>query len=541
MRLPVLGGVQVLLIMRTEVYINGELFDLDEETAIAASYGNISFGELSKRKGVKSNNWTGPFSLQNKRIFESCEVPGSNSEVPYFRVDVRVDVSGVTVFEGWGTLEESEEGYSIQSYAGATDFYAAINNKKLRDLDLSQYNHIWNESNIRNSWTNVDGYIYPFVEYGKEWPSSGPANGIPPDYLLPQLYFKDVVRAIAEGAGYTLSGAVLSTNDRYKKHLIISNNWPLPIAYGGAWDIAQLLPDLTQSKVWLDFANIYGLQFEVNHELGEIIAYYIDDALFNEPDDWTGKIDRSRKRKTKYRFEDYGQTSYLRFKYDPVTEENAAYQDFQKALTVADGNLKTEADIYKSEFYLIQDVDPVAFPLGRTTTRTHLAKVSFSGIWTSAFTYTVAGEGTRVWYNGTYYKAIQTSTNKVPASEPTYWTPVDEKDIWSTKSRPMYGLLKTDVSSYIQVNFSTPAQVTRLVDNGDLSWEYSYTNHYRLFGRLLNKTKRVTDLIKLNYADINQLRFDRLKRIDGELYVVDQISQYMLNRNESTIVDLIRV
>src|SRR6187551_3639460 len=102
--------------MTTEVFINGELIDIDDDEIVTASYGNISFGELSKRKGVKSNTWKAPFSPKNKKIIENSEVIGSNSIFPYRKCSVEVKIAGTTVFLGYGVIEESQENYSINSY-----------------------------------------------------------------------------------------------------------------------------------------------------------------------------------------------------------------------------------------------------------------------------------------------------------------------------------------------------------------------------------------------------------------------------------------
>lgn len=519
----------------TEVYINGELFDLDEDTTLVASYGNISFGELKKRKGVKTNVSSGPFSPRNKKIWEGAEVPGSFSVVPYRRATIRIDVAGVTQFEGFCSLEESHTGYNFQSYSGASDFYSLVTTKKLNLIDLSAYAHVWNETNIKNSWSNVTGYIYAFVEYGKEIPGA-----IMPEYLLPQLYFHTIVKAIAETNGYTLQGEIL-TNPRFLKHVLIPNTFPLAITYGGTWDLSTLLPDVMQSKVWLDFANIYGLQFDIDEPSKIIVASYIDNLLFNEGEDWTAKIDKSEKRRTKYRF-DYGQSSYLKFKADSITESNSCYQDFKKTVAIDDFNLPLEADIYKSDFYLIQDVDPVLFPDGRAITRTYVTKPgkAFLGIWDAGTAY-LASENGSVWYNGTYYKPIQDGTGDVPPSSPSFWTPIPEKDIWDIKSRPMYGILTTDVASTIEVALTTPEIITRIINNTDLEWDNSYTLHYRVFGRIIERTKIVEELIKLNYADINQLDFTKPKLIDNEVYLLQEVKQYKLNEKDSTICELVRL
>jgi hypothetical protein len=536
--------------VRTEVYINDQLIDLSDESDVTATYGNISFGELSKRKGVKSNTWNAPFSQRNKLVFESCELSSSNSVIPYRKSTIRVEIDGVIAFEGFCFVDESGDNYEVQSFAGATDFYSLINKAKLTELNLSAYSNVWNEQSIRNSWSATEGYVYAFVSYGKENDTGGannyPVNSvISPDYLLPQIFFSTVVKAIAIDAGYNLTGDVI-IDDRFKRHVIIANNFPLPITYGSTFNIATLLPDLTQSKVWLDFANIYGLQFDIDDATKEIRATYIDDLLFNEPEEWTEKVDRSERSKTKYKLDSYGQSSFLRFKSDSSTDANACSVDYAKIVLIDDTTLDPEADIYKSEFYLIQNE---SYPLQQDylpTTKTFLPKkdVAFFGVWDGTINYFFADYfSTYVWRNGTYYVLLQNTTvaHEDPISSPAFWQPKLEKDLWETKSRPMYGILVVDLYSPMTVAFDTPVNVNRVIFATGLDWDTSYTRHYRVFKRIIDKTKRVERLIKLNYADINQIRFDTLKIIDNELYILEEITQFKLNHPDSTICKFIRL
>lgn len=532
--------------MRTEVYINDMLIDLADESTIAATYGNITFGELNKRKGVKSNTWSAPFSTRNKLALESCELVSSASLIPYRNNNIRVEIDGVIVFEGLCTVEEASDGYDIQSFAGAADFYTYISTTKLAELDLSAYSHIWGEAAIRNSWTATEGYIYAFVGYGKDGPLSGSGSGYPqneiiqPDYLLPQIFFSTVIKAIAADAGYSITGSVL-TDDRFLKHVIVANKFPLPITYGNTFNLSLLLPDLMQSKVWLDFANIYGLQFDINEFSKEIKCIYIDDLLFNDADDWSGKLDLSEKQKTKYKIDNYGQTSYLKFKADPDTDLTGCTQDYAKDILIDDQTMDPEADIYKSDFYLIQNNSYPFVNLPFTKTF-NIKDGIFSGVWDAAENYNLSQITKEfVWWNGSYFLSIQDGTNKEPGLNPTYWEAKAEKDIWEIKSRPMYGSLVTDIISPMTVAFSVPANVNRVIFATGLDWPTSYTKHYRVFSRIIDKTKSVEKLIKLNYADINQIRFDTLKQIDGELYILEEITQFKLNQPDSTICKFIRL
>jgi len=519
--------------MLTEVYIGGNLIDIDQSEIVAGSYGNVNFGTLGKRTGAKTNTWKAPFSTRNKQVFEGSELVSSWSDMPYKRSTIRVDIDGVSVFEGWCILDQSSDSYEIISFAGASDFYSVVSNSRLRDIDLSQYDHVWNETVVKNSFTRTSGFVYAFVEYGKEWPFST----IPVDYLKPQIFFKDVIQAIVEFAGYTLSGKVL-TELRYQKHVIIPSNVPYIYALGDTISLSAILPDLTQSKVWLDFANIYGLQFNVNDQTKEIVASYIDDLLFNDPEDWTSKVDRTEDFNVDYRFDSFGKKSYLRYK--SFDAAGATFVGNPKEIPIDDGYLKEAADVYQSEFSLIQNVTtPTVW-----NTYSFVLKngYGFAGIWRSVTTYVFGGGNTAVWYNGTYYKPLQDSTNKIPPAEPTYWQVVAEKDIWDFNTRPMYGYLVQDPSFYINVDYSTgPEIITRKITNQSLTWPEIYPEHYRVFSRIIEKTKIVDALIKLNYADVNQIDFTRLKIVDGEMYMAQEIKQFKMNAPDSTIVTLVRV
>lgn len=528
--------------MTTEVYINGQIIDLDEDSTVSATYGNITFGEMNKRKGVKAVGWTAPFTNTNKLVLENCEISSSESDIPYRDNTIRVDIEGVPVFEGFCIVTEASDGYEIDSYAGASDFYSHINATKLSALDLSAYNHIWGEAAIRNSWTAIDGYVYAFVNYGREqfftigdYPQ---VQILPPSHMMPQVFLSTVIKAIASDAGYTVSGDVLN-NDRFLHHVIIANKFPVPIIYGGTFDISTVLPDVMQSKVWLDFANIYGLQFDINDATKEIRCIYIDDLLFNDPEDWTDKVDRSEKNKTKYRVDDYGQSSFLRFKSDSVTDQNGLPQDYSKEISIDDRSLDPEKDIYKSDFYLPTNR---LYPFNENIPYTNTFNIKsgqYAGIWDSTYTYFQAG--LYVWKNGTYYVSTDVSLNKDPASNPNFWQPKTEKDIWDIKSKPMYGILSVDLASPMKIAFSTPTTVNRVIKATGLEWPTSYSRHWKVFSRIIKKTKLVDILIKLNYADINQVSFDRLKIIDGEMYVLEEITQFKLNKPDSTICKFIRL
>jgi hypothetical protein len=56
--------------------------------------------------------------------------------------------------------------YELIIYGENADFFKSIEGKKLSDLDLSEFDHTYTKTNIRNSWTASSGYVYPQIKNG---------------------------------------------------------------------------------------------------------------------------------------------------------------------------------------------------------------------------------------------------------------------------------------------------------------------------------------------------------------------------------------
>lgn len=528
----------------TEIRFNGQVADFEQEEVIVATYGNIAFGDFTKKKGIKTNNFRLPITDRNKLIFENAEIIQNASIKPYRYFDVLVVIDGLEVFQGIAYVSESEEYYEITSMAGASRFYNTITNRLLTDLVLTQYNHTNNEITIKNSWNNKDGYIYAYCEYGMYVPEyqANYAYGIVPvAYLKPQAYFHTIIKAIFEQAGYTLQGDVL-TNPRYLTHIICYNRYPHAFEFGGAVDFAQTLPDkMKQSALVLDFMNIYGLMLDVDDVDNIITASYIDGILFNEPQDWSNKIDDSEKRKVEYKFDDYAQVNELSFNTDDAYLVSAS-----ASMPIDNVTLESEGQIYKSPFFLIDDQTFKITTARNNTTNTFRPKTGL--IYTGFFDPTVGyvgGYGSVVLYNGTYYEAVETVAPGIaPDSDPELWKIIPEKDIFEVKVRPVYGVVGFNASIVYEVRFSSEdIIVPKLITAGNLSWTITRDLHYRLLTRAFDKTKIVEHLFKLSYADINQLDFTRPVWLDRyqNLFAIEEVDQFKLNQIDSTNVRLIRI
>ena len=107
--------------------------------------------------------------------------------------------------------------YKVAFYGRNADLFKKLGDRKLSDLDLSEYDHIWNYDNITNSWaTSViqngspvsfelgKGYFYPMVYTNK----SGQKQTFKKqfvNYFKPWIYFKTIFDRIffEQGIEYT--------------------------------------------------------------------------------------------------------------------------------------------------------------------------------------------------------------------------------------------------------------------------------------------------------------------------------------------------
>lgn len=530
----------------TEVFINGKLADIEGKEIITSSYGNLSFNNLSTRKGVKTNNFKIPITNNNKIIFESSELPSSASDIPYRYSVVQVVVDGYEVFTGFGDLEETQDYYEMICASGLSNFYAIIKEKLLTELDLSEFDHEYNQLNIQGSWSRTEGYNYAYCGYGQWNLYYLSGTYFPPSYLKPHIFFHTVIRTIVKDAGYTLEGDDVLSNLRLRNHMILYNNFPTALEYGELFQLSSTLPaGIKQSSLFLDFLNIYGVMLDVNEYDKIITATFIDDIIYNPPTDWSNKIDDSEKVRVKNSF-DYGQSNKISFKTD-----DDYVGDLSTTVPIDNTKLPLTGTLYSSGFYAFVDNQDESDIIGsiNDNTKTFVLRDPtnrFMEQWNDSIAaFYFAGQ--KVYDEGTYYEAIIDNGNSPspskPNANPDKWKVVSEKDIWNTKTRPMYGYLDFNDSYFTVQWISTIQLVPKMITGRNMNWAYSITNHYEVFRRVIDKTKIIEHLFKLTYADINQLDLTRPVWLDryNNLFIIDEVEQFKLNEIDSTNVRLIRL
>lgn len=536
----------------TEIYVNGQLVHMEEEEVIAATYGNIAFGEFSKRMGVKTNTFSIPINNNNKLILENADIVNNGSIIPYRFFSLVINLNGTEAFNGLGYITEVHEKIQIQSIAGSSTFYATISERKIQELDLSEFNHIYNVENILSSWSNTKGYMYALVGYGIGWEtlnnSAIPLRRIPPNYFYPQVFTHTVVRQILKQAGYEIKGRVLE-DSRFLREVIIFNTFPFPYQMGDTINIATLLPDMLQSKTILDFMNKYGLMADVDNENGVVTFDFIDDILFKEPIYWENKIDESERPKITFDL-GYGQTSELKFKESeiPGPARPVVLSPRTKAVIIDNTTIEKIKQIYESPFFCVGNeyfYNQSGTLIGEsvmTSTGSIMPKNALSAnIWDPT-----QNNLRLVFHNGGWYQKMPdvVADDVEPGTDETMWKPVTEQEAFTFKNNPMIGVIESNMMHqyYLYAN-GVDYPIHKVVKGDQLDWGITYDKYYKVFDRIIKNTKVVELLMKLTYADINQLDFTRpywFDRFNG-LFILEEVTQYKLNQSDSTWCRFIRI
>lgn len=208
----------------TQLFIEGQEVDLSGVDKIGLVYSINDIRELSNRDSDKSRTIELPGTKQNHIIFgHAFEVRGAGSFNRNKRAKALLMVNGMINMEGFCKLvnckdRNGERKFIIQLHGGNVDWVNAIGSDELTDLDFSEYDHLWTGANIRDSWDNTEGYVYPLIDYGKfgGYNISTPINDFD---FFPAIFIKTIIDKIFKRIDYTLTGNFFS--DPQHRNLII--------------------------------------------------------------------------------------------------------------------------------------------------------------------------------------------------------------------------------------------------------------------------------------------------------------------------------
>lgn len=158
-----------------------------------------------------SNSFELPDTSAVRQLTQNAEQIDSGGRDPYRILPAFLKENGEITFRGYAELISFQGGWKVNLLDSLVHFFDLIQDKKLADLDLSQFDHEWSLASITRLAGSEKGAVYPIIDYG-----SSDGVFLPYDTMTPAVYIHSIVEQIAKEAGYRLKGNWL-TDDWYKR------------------------------------------------------------------------------------------------------------------------------------------------------------------------------------------------------------------------------------------------------------------------------------------------------------------------------------
>jgi hypothetical protein len=237
--------------MNQNIKIGDTALDLDSGTVISTTKRIANIGTLERQSSF-TNKLNLPATANNLSAIGM--VQGSDdSTKKYIKQSGSVLANGIEIMNAAQfTFESLGDRIELLINSDNATFFDLIKQTFLRELDMSELDHLWCMNEMINSIPNtyVDGYVYALHDSGVQ---SQVTTRLQTFGIVPSVFVKYLFQKIGETFGYTFTGSIY--NESYFESLLI----PAISCKTGTRNIEELqcslimdVPvDLTGGQTWL--------------------------------------------------------------------------------------------------------------------------------------------------------------------------------------------------------------------------------------------------------------------------------------------------
>ena len=193
------------------------------DVSIKADFSVLEIQDITKRKSENTQTFTLPFTQTNNNFFSHFyDVTATGDFNPNKKTEASILVDSIEVIEGYLQLlsvNTTSQTYEVIVYGLVANIVNQLSDSKLTDLDLSEFNHVLNETNVMDSWDGAitytsgqtgDDILYPIIDYGFEYDidslqsdtTANQKNPITCENLKPAIKVRTVFEKILNNIGY---------------------------------------------------------------------------------------------------------------------------------------------------------------------------------------------------------------------------------------------------------------------------------------------------------------------------------------------------
>jgi hypothetical protein len=229
---------------------NGQVIvDLYEDEDIPLTLSIDEFKNVAEKIQSYSKAFNLPGTKRNNLIFDNIfEITRSDDGVvfnPYVKTQCEVKQDGFILFEGYLKLIDMQDklgeiSYNVNVYSEVIALIDVLKDKQLSDLSFAELQHLYNKTNIKDSWNtgvtydnpstsgfrNANTIKYPFVDWNHQYYLD--ANNFP---VLPNLEtafrpfvnLKYIVQRIFDATPFSFTSEFFDNSDFL--NLYMDFNW----------------------------------------------------------------------------------------------------------------------------------------------------------------------------------------------------------------------------------------------------------------------------------------------------------------------------
>lgn len=245
-----------------ELLIEGKPIALSDDFDIRINKSIADIRNPETRSSDFTRTLTIPGTSENNKVFHflfdvANDITGSGQFNPDFNPNKKADC--VVLFDGMPQIEgfirltdiTNNNGriqYQCTIHGESANLFTDIENAKLSDLNFSEYNHVCNITNIKDSWDSKikvngndvtfaygNGYVWTQV-LPKRATNNSDVNDWKADDHTPALYAKTIVDKIFAVRGYKYTSDSFFNSARFKRLIIPFANNGLSSAASGVTD-----------------------------------------------------------------------------------------------------------------------------------------------------------------------------------------------------------------------------------------------------------------------------------------------------------------
>ena len=228
----------MIIVRAIDNFNNTANLDILEQADLLIDVSKVESGDIGQVFGLSSQEFMMPGTDNNNQFFGNMFDIGVEGTVALnHSIYATVLVDGQEIFSGRLIVNEilkDDKGYVMYKtniVDEFVDFKLRIEDLRMRDLDMSAFDHTNNYGNITGSWdlnTAGGAVVYPLVDYGYEGESEvdadvkyGPAftnnnAPLPQSYWKPALRLKEVINAVFDTVNYSYSSSFID-GDYFEK------------------------------------------------------------------------------------------------------------------------------------------------------------------------------------------------------------------------------------------------------------------------------------------------------------------------------------